>query len=80
MSMAEVEARVAEGSSLLVIDGLVHDVSEFLESHPAGPSFIRPYLGKDATSAFRGGVYNHSHAADNTLRTLRVAQLQAACE
>merc|ERR1711988_1882952 len=77
------QARVGEGAALLVVDGVVHDVQAFMGRHPAGPAFIKPYLGKDATEAFHGGVYNHSHAAMNILRTLRVARMaddDAACD
>lgn len=76
MSRGDMEARCAEGAALLLIDGLVHDVTDFIGKHPAGPAFIKPYLGKDASLAFHGGIYNHSHAAMNILRTLRVARIE----
>ena len=83
MTAEQMQARVGEGAALLVVDGVVHDVQAFMGRHPAGPAFIKPYLGKDATEAFHGGVYNHSHAAMNILRTLRVARMaddDAACD
>ncbi len=36
---------------------------------------MKPYLGKDATGAFNGAVYNHSMAARHVLKTLRMAKL-----
>jgi len=72
----ELEDRVAEGASLLVIDGIVHDVCEFLPTHPGGPKILRNYLGKDATGAFNGAVYSHSRVARNILAKLRVGRMQ----
>eukprot|EP00005_Dracoamoeba_jomungandri_P006328 CAMPEP_0174261822 /NCGR_PEP_ID=MMETSP0439-20130205/12373_1 /TAXON_ID=0 /ORGANISM="Stereomyxa ramosa, Strain Chinc5" /LENGTH=559 /DNA_ID=CAMNT_0015346413 /DNA_START=631 /DNA_END=2310 /DNA_ORIENTATION=+ len=63
-----------DGETLLIIGDYVHDVRMFIEEHPAGPKFLKPYIGKDATKAFDGVVYNHSNAARNILRTLRIAK------
>lgn len=71
----EVKRRVLEGASLLIIDGLVHDVCEFLPEHPGGEALLKSYLGKDATTAFHGGVYGHGSAATNLLGTLRVGRV-----
>jgi len=61
-----------EGHKLIMIDGFVHDVSDFYHEHPGGFKILNPYLGKDATNAFKGGVYYHSNAARNLLDSLRV--------
>lgn len=58
---------------LVVISGIVHDVSGYITEHPGGETLIQSALGKDATKAFNGGVYLHSNAAHNVLATLRVA-------
>ncbi len=63
------------GEQLIVIDGHVHDVRGFFDEHPAGSALLRPYVGKDASKVFNGLVYNHSNAARNILRTLRIAKL-----
>ena len=63
------------GAKLMLIDGLVHDVADFVRRHPAGPALVRAYIGKDATAAFNGGVYNHSHGARNILARMRVARI-----
>ncbi|GMG35890.1 unnamed protein product [Ambrosiozyma monospora] len=65
-----------EKKGLVIISGIVHDCSSFLEEHPGGPSLIRTSSGKDATVAFNGGVYAHSNAAHNLLATLRVAVIK----
>lgn len=53
------------------MSGFIHDVTDFLDDHPGGRSILKPMIGKDATSAFFGGVYEHSNAAHNvSIRTL----------
>lgn len=59
---------------VLVIEDIVYDVSEFADTHPGGKKILETYIGKDATEAFNGGVYNHSYAARNILDTLRIAK------
>lgn len=50
---------------LVLISGFIHDVSKFIEEHPGGPHLVVKMIGKDATTAFFGGVYDHSNAAHN---------------
>jgi len=69
------KARVSEGSSLMIVDGIVHDVTHFLDKHPGGRSILAKFIGLDATRAFNGKVYNHSDAARNLLSTLRMARV-----
>lgn len=76
-SMEKVKQDCAAGEKLIVIGGFVHDVRAFIDEHPAGSAIVKPYIGKDASNAFNGLVYNHSNAARNILRTLRVAKLEA---
>lgn len=64
---------VNERKGLVVISGIVHDVSGYITEHPGGETLIQSALGKDATRAFNGGVYRHSNAAHNVLATMRVA-------
>lgn len=52
-------------SCLILISGYIHDVSDYVEEHPGGKQLIESYRGKDATSAFCGGLYTHSNAAHN---------------
>ncbi|KAL0565014.1 stearoyl-CoA 9-desaturase [Marasmius crinis-equi] len=60
---------------LVLIAGFIHDVSGFVEEHPGGAHLINKYIGKDATTAFFGGVYDHSNAAHNLLAMKRVGIL-----
>ena len=50
---------------LIVIAGFIHDVSDFIDEHPGGRHLLVKFIGKDATTAFFGGVYDHSNAAHN---------------
>ncbi|PBK70956.1 delta 9-fatty acid desaturase [Armillaria solidipes] len=60
---------------LVLVSGFIHDLSGFLEHHPGGKPLLARYIGKDATTAFFGGVYDHSHAAHNLLSMKRVGIL-----
>jgi len=35
-SWSSIDKRVAQGAKLVIIDGLVHDVSDFISQHPGG--------------------------------------------
>jgi stearoyl-CoA desaturase (delta-9 desaturase) len=73
-TMDEVEKRTQEGSSLMVIEGQVYDLTGF--SHPGGEKFIKVKLGKDATGAFNGEVYNHSNGARNLMSQMLVGRIK----
>jgi len=65
---------------LVVIGGFIHDVEHFIDEHPGGKHFLKARLGKDATSAFYGGVYDHSNGAGNLLAMLRVGCIEGGYE
>ncbi|ORZ35776.1 putative acyl-CoA desaturase [Catenaria anguillulae PL171] len=66
--------------SMIVIEGVAHDVSLFIHDHPGGVGIVKPFLGKDATEAFNGRVYDHSTAARNLMAHLRVAKVVGSVE
>lgn len=66
-------AKKNDGRALLLIAGFIHDVSQFIDSHPGGHAILKSYIGKDATVAFYGGVHDHNTAAHNILAMMRVA-------
>jgi len=77
LTRAKVEQMAKEnGDHIVIIDNTVYDLSSFEERHPGGTKILASYWGKDSTSAFNGGVYNHSFAARNVLDTLRVARIE----
>ncbi|KAK0478181.1 delta 9-fatty acid desaturase protein [Armillaria novae-zelandiae] len=59
----------------ILISGFIHDVSTFMDEHPGGAHLLVKFVGKDATTAFFGGVYDHSNAAHNSLAMKRVGVL-----
>lgn len=61
------------GEKWIVIEGIVYDVKNFIKTHPGGEKYIKMGIGKDMTTAFNGGMYDHSNGARNLLSTLRVA-------
>jgi len=63
------------GIKLIILENIVYDVSSFVEEHPGGAKILTSYVGKNATNAFNGAVYNHSYAARNILDTYRVARI-----
>ncbi|GAA6024971.1 hypothetical protein JCM10207_008122 [Rhodosporidiobolus poonsookiae] len=65
---------------LMVVGGFIHDVSTFINEHPGGSAFIKTRLGKDATSAFYGGVYDHSNGANALLTEYRVGVIEGGYE
>ncbi|KAJ7452181.1 delta 9-fatty acid desaturase protein [Mycena galericulata] len=60
---------------MVLISGFIHDVSTFIDEHPGGAHLTIKFIGKDATTAFFGGVYDHSNAAHNLLAMKRVGVL-----
>ncbi|KAJ3293821.1 hypothetical protein HDU79_011850 [Rhizoclosmatium sp. JEL0117] len=50
---AELSKHNTVSDAWLSIDGLVFDVTDFLEGHPGGRRVLLPFLGKDATAEFR---------------------------
>lgn len=70
----------AKERSLIAIHGFIHDASSFAEDHPGGAHLIKRAIGTDATTAFFGGVYDHSNAAHNLLAMMRVGILEGGME
>ncbi|KAI0937509.1 hypothetical protein AcV7_003516 [Taiwanofungus camphoratus] len=66
--------------ALVVIGGFIHDVSAFMDEHPGGRHLVAKNIGKDATTAFFGGVYDHSNAAHNWLSMMRVGVLHGGMQ
>ncbi|GAA6064368.1 hypothetical protein JCM10212_004101 [Sporobolomyces blumeae] len=63
---------------LIVVSGYIHDVSTL--QHPGGQALIKSRLGRDATSAFYGGYYDHSNGAANLLSQYRVGVIEGGYE
>jgi len=61
---------------LIIVNGFIHDVADFVKIHPGGEKVLRIHLGTDATKSFTGEVYFHSNAAHNLLSMFRVGILK----
>lgn len=61
----------------LVIEGSVYDISSYFDQHPAPPSVLLPWCGKEATEGMRTKGYgnDHSPAAWNMLSNYRIGTL-----
>ncbi|KAL0958847.1 hypothetical protein HGRIS_014166 [Hohenbuehelia grisea] len=70
----------AKERPLILVSGFIHDAASFIEAHPGGKQSLLRNVGKDATSAFFGGVYSHSNAAHNLLAMMRVGILAGGVE
>lgn len=70
----------AKTKPLVLISGIIYDITDFMAKHPGGKSIIRSAIGKDATPMFNGGVYNHSRTARNLLDDLRVGIVRGGME
>jgi len=79
-----VARRVAEGEQLVVIDGMVHDVTQIVDNHPGGRLTLLRYIGKDITPLFYGAAeedggvappHFHTQNARDMLPGLRVGRI-----
>ncbi|SGZ39748.1 uncharacterized protein HGUI_01948 [Hanseniaspora guilliermondii] len=61
--------------ALVLVEGIIHDVTSFISGHPGGEQLIISAIGKDATEAFNGGVYYHSNASRNLMSNMRIGVL-----
>mmetsp|Transcript_9035 Transcript_9035/g.27160 ORF Transcript_9035/g.27160 Transcript_9035/m.27160 type:complete len:344 (+) Transcript_9035:45-1076(+) len=68
-----------ERSAWVVVDGVVYDVTLFLESHPGGAEVLKEHLGKDVTRLMNGedpaGRHTHSVFAYKMLSKYKVGKL-----
>jgi stearoyl-CoA desaturase (delta-9 desaturase) len=64
-----------DGDELTCINGVVYDVSNFMDDHPGGRDLIEKSIGKDATDLYHGN-HLHSPHADNILKGLQVSILE----
>ncbi|KAJ3116549.1 hypothetical protein HK100_001035 [Physocladia obscura] len=79
LTFEEVKTTISEtGKKLLIISGVVYDVTDFMKDHPGGIGFLKASIGRDVTSSFNGGVYDHANAARNLMQGFRFATLKGA--
>lgn len=78
VSASELARHSSEGDCWLAIEGGVYDVTAYVPAHPAPPSALLDWCGRDATAAFgdKGSGSPHSPEARELLETLRVGTLR----
>jgi cytochrome-b5 reductase len=64
----------ASTSCIVIIKGIVYDVTPFLEQHPGGAAILREYHCSDASSAFSD--VGHSSEALKILDTYKIGTLK----
>ncbi|CAE7158894.1 unnamed protein product [Rhizoctonia solani] len=79
ISWEEFQAQ-AKKRNLVLVSGFIHDITSFMNEHPGGRHLLSKNIGRDATTAFWGGVYEHSNAAHNLLAMMRVGVLRGGLE
>lgn len=77
ITASEVAEHSTPDDCWMVIDGVVYDVSEYIPQHPAPPTVMTEWCGKEATEPYRTKGYGrpHSPAADAMLPGYRVGPL-----
>jgi len=68
-----------QSDAWIVLDGMVFDITQFLEYHPGGKEILLEHLGTDATDAFfTKQIHEHSPKAWKMLKQYRIGTLQNA--
>mmetsp|Transcript_76945 Transcript_76945/g.94410 ORF Transcript_76945/g.94410 Transcript_76945/m.94410 type:complete len:87 (+) Transcript_76945:42-302(+) len=66
ITMKEVSKHNTKEDAWVVIDGMVYDVTEFIEEHPGGEGVLIAYAGTDCTEQFKQVI--HSQAATDIMK------------
>lgn len=74
-TVEEVAAHKKDDDMWLIIDGIVYNVTKFIDEHPGGIEVLKENAGKDASTAFANA--GHSSEAKKQLATLAIGKLKA---
>lgn len=61
---------------LVCINGVIHDISDFMGEHPGGKDLLHQVLATDGTAAFYNDYHDHFSHAQNVLAAMRIAVLE----
>ncbi|WP_128000475.1 cytochrome b5 domain-containing protein [Piscinibacter defluvii] len=80
LTLAEVARHASAGDCWMVIDGQVYDFTPYVAKHPAEPSILLAWCGKEASEAYRTKTRGRPHSpyADSLLPTYRIGPLVTA--
>jgi delta8-fatty-acid desaturase len=60
LSRREIEAQIANGRAIVIVDGKVLKVDAWMQYHPGGDKAIRHMVGRDATDEVTRYARSHS--------------------
>lgn len=77
-SLAELAAHDRADDCWMAIDGGVYDFTQYLPTHPAPPSLMLAWCGKEATQAFHTKTKGRPHSpyAEQLLPQYRIGELR----
>jgi len=61
-TLAQVAEHASDADCWMAIEGKVYDLSTYLPQHPAPPSVITSWCGKEATEGMRTKGYGRDHS------------------
>ena len=73
-SAIEVSKHASPGDCWTIIDGMVYDLTPFLNQHPGGSAAITGLCGTDGTAGFRG-QHGSASAPNSQLESLKIGVL-----
>ncbi|KAK4653181.1 hypothetical protein QC762_505820 [Podospora pseudocomata] len=73
MSRREIEAQIADGRHMVIVDGHVLKVDAFMQFHPGGDKAMKHMVGRDATDEVNG---LHSPEARAMMNKYRVGRIE----
>lgn len=73
ISYKELMKHYKRPSIWIVIEGMVYDVTTYLDHHPGGEEILRKCGAKDATESFI--EYNHSNYARSILQSRLIGRM-----
>lgn len=78
-TLTEVAKHASLDDCWLAIEGAVYDVTAYVPNHPAPPTVLADWCGKEATEGMQTKGYGrpHSHMAWEMLETYRVGVVKA---
>jgi len=78
-SLSDVAAHGHEEDCWMAIDGVVYDFTAYLPRHPAAPSVMLEWCGREASKAYntKNRGRPHSSHADALLPDFRIGRLEA---
>lgn len=77
LTLTEIGKHNSAADCWMIINTKVYDLTNYLRSHPGGPSAISPYCGRDGTTAFatKDSGRPHSPTADSLLASFYLGDI-----